>query len=52
MVAVIIYYTDVCDRPQTAQGLVEKDNAKQAISTLLVSVGFRGGILIRARVSN
>lgn len=52
MVAPTIHYTNVCDRPQRAHGRVQMGNAKQAISILLLSVGFKGGIFITALVNN
>lgn len=52
MVGLTTYYTDVRDRPQTAHGLVEKENAKQVLSVLPGGVGFKGGMLIPALVSN
>lgn len=52
MVAPTAHYTDVCDRPQTAHGRVQTGKATQAVSILLLSVGFKGGIFITALITN
>lgn len=41
-------YTDVHDRPQTAHGLVGKENMKQSISILLINATFKGMMLTPA----
>lgn len=50
--AQLLCYIDVCNTPQTAHGLVEKENAQQVISILLVIASFKEVILIPALVCN